>query len=152
MGSTPKNWKSNLFRLDLCFICKFSQIYVHTVLWKIYNEYCPAVCLRKYIEKYMKYLFKCYIFYHIQYTNVCMDNYSSDSIGGGRGWLEIMQSVPWWCDYSSYLSLGRLVKYTCGLARLWTVSCAIYCYLWYIMWVGRCVGGGGGEDIKRSWH
>lgn len=41
--------------------CKFSQIPVHTVLWKIYNKYCLTVCSKNYI----KYLFKCYIFYHI---------------------------------------------------------------------------------------
>lgn len=34
--------------------CKSSQIYVHTVLWKVHNKYCLTVCSKNYI----KYLFK----------------------------------------------------------------------------------------------
>lgn len=34
--------------------CKSSQIYVHIVLWKVYNKYCLTVCSKN----YMKYLFQ----------------------------------------------------------------------------------------------
>lgn len=76
----------------------------------------------------MKYLFKCYIFYRMQ--NVCMENDCGAAAAGRRGQLEIMQSFPWWCDYSSHLWLAGwwsalVLGQGCGL-----VSCDVYCYSW----------------------